>query len=141
MNAKEARELIDQVCAELDAARDCPGQAAGFLKRVIRPAGLGLLMGLGSAGALAGCGEAGDLYGIPQSDGCCTQDIVPGADAYAVLDMPPAGDLYGVPDTMLDGVPVIDGMPDLYGVIDAPPAGDLYGVPDAGVPDSGNKNG
>ncbi len=124
MNAKEARELIDQVCAELDAARDHPGQAASFLKRVIRPAGLGLLMGLGSAGALAGCGESGDLYRIPQSDGCCTQDIVHGADADAVLDMP-----------------LIDGGVDVYGVYDAPPAGDMYGVPDAGVPDSGNKNG
>lgn len=129
MDAKEARELIDQVCAELDAAPDRPTQAVGFLRRVIRPAGLGLLLGLGSAGALVGCGESGDLYGIPP------RDVTPAGDLYGIMDVGPGNDMYGIP---ADITPAGD----LYGVMDVAPGSDMYGVPDGSpAPDGGTQNG
>jgi len=135
MDAKTARCLIDEVCSSVPTSRR---DDRSFLERVVRPVGLGLLLGFGSVGFLA-CGDgnnlppAGDAYGVSDIG----HDIfVPGVDAYGLPGdvLPPYGDLYGVVDVISHDVmpPVGDayGVPDISPADGPPPAVDMYGVPD-----------
>ena len=102
MNPKSAYLLIDTVC------RDAPTA----LGRVLRPAGLALMLGIGSLSLGCDGGDsgvdaaadalpsAGDAYGIVND---AAADAFPSAgDAYGIMDdaaadaLPSAGDAYGI---------------------------------------------
>ena len=133
MDAKRAKELIREYCAEKDAE----SEGSGVLKRLLRPIGLGLALGAMSLSGGA-CGDdngpgpgPNDAYGI-------TSDIAQVADAYGIpqADLPPAdtvpqpADAYGISD-----LPPADMVPqpaDAYGITsDVTPVADAYGIPDA----------
>jgi hypothetical protein len=112
MDAKSARHLLDSICVEMSA----PPVSPSFLKRVVRPVGLGLMLSMGPLG-LSACGESRDLYGGPPMDGRVDK-ANPKTDINRSYDkLPPAGDVYGITDKL-------------------PPTGDAYGIVDALPKDS-----
>ena len=124
-DAERARALIDEVCREIAQRRRAP-VPRGFLRRVVRPAGLGLLIGLGAAGlpacdteGAAGGGDAVftdargggavDIYGLPWPD---VEDVVIASDVYGIPAGPDAAvDVYGIP-----GGPDVEPNADEYGI-------------------------
>ena len=116
MDPKKAKELIEEVIREVDAA--APRAALRpLMQKVIRPAGLGLMLSLGVSGLL-GCSDGGDENRIP-----------PGGDAYGIPDLvvdlqiSPSGDAYG----LISDYGPADLSADMENL---PAAGDAYGVPD-----------
>ena len=113
MDPKSARNLIDEICDELDRRKE---RLDSLMKNVVRPVGLGLMLSVGAAG-MVGCSD---------DDGKTKQDTITSSfDAYGVADglpadgLPPTADAYGIP------------APDsAYGVPDyTPPTADAYGIP------------
>ncbi len=129
MDAKRGRQILDEVCAELDEVRRRLG-------RLATPLGVGTLLALG---ALAGCDDSKDLYGVPPRYDGRQDGIPPTGDAYGIPRdvtpwkdvekdvLHPIKDMYGVPKD-------IPAAKDAYGVPDKkpPPVGDAYGIPSKG---------
>jgi len=148
MDAKQARKLLDEVCADLDRRRS---EMSALLGRYARPVGLGLALGLSG---VAGCGSDSTrdtaLDASPDMVDA-RPDLPSPQDIYAAtmdLYVPPekkdlgvdyAVDLYGL--AMPDAKDVGVGRPvDAYGLtVDVadlrPPAVDIYAAADLPRPD------
>jgi hypothetical protein len=147
MDAKQARKLLDEVCADLDRRRN---EMSAALGRYARPVGFSLALGLSGIAGCGSNGEGADAPGVQDAYGATVDLYVPRAEAaYGVAIHDASPDLYGVADLRSSAVEV-------YGAADLPdrdaadakailgPSLDAYGVWPSDAPsraDAGNIDG